>query len=156
MLVFACFSVKLYTAVIEGGLGWCGTCHMASLFSPLPRTVTTTSCSSSSLLVATLPLILPLLPSHDFLASTKSSRCYFPPRSEGTNATSSSSSCLHSWCIPHNYACYQLTCLNTLIKNTSSSLILIRSSQNSEEFYCRNGILATNNISTASAPHQRC
>ena len=41
-------------------------------------------------------------PSHDFLAFTKSSRHYISPRSEGTYATSSSSSCLHSWCIPHN------------------------------------------------------
>ena len=27
---------------------------------------------------------------------------------------------------------------------------------NSENFYCRNGVLATNIISTASTPHQRC
>ena len=30
----------------------CGTCHIASLFLPLPRTATTTSCFSSSLLAA--------------------------------------------------------------------------------------------------------
>ena len=31
----------------------CGTCHMASLFLPLPRTAASTICSSSSILVAT-------------------------------------------------------------------------------------------------------
>ena len=81
---------------------------MASLFLPLPRTPTilaavraafyscrfhATPCASSFL----------CSPSHDFLASTKSTRCYFSPRSKGTNASSSSSSCLHSWCIPHNF-----------------------------------------------------
>ena len=60
---------------------------------------------------------------------------------------------MHSSQVP---LCYQVTCLKTLIMNTSIYLILIRSSQNSEDFYCRNGVLAMNNISTASAPHQRC
>ena len=41
-------------------------------------------------------------PSHELFASTKSTRCYFSKRSEGTNPSSSSSYCLHSWCIPHN------------------------------------------------------
>ena len=41
-------------------------------------------------------------PSHDLLALTKSTHCHFSPRSEGTNASSSSSSNLNSWCIPHN------------------------------------------------------
>ena len=40
--------------------------------------------------------------SHDLLASTKSTHRHFSPRPEGTDASSSSSSCLHSWCIPHN------------------------------------------------------
>ena len=35
-------------------------------------------------------------------ANTSSRVLYFSPRSEGTNATSSFSSCLHSGCIPHN------------------------------------------------------
>ena len=46
--------------------------------------------------------------------------------------------------------------LKTLITNTSSFHTLIRSSWNSEIFYCRNGVLATNNISMARAPHQGC
>ena len=33
--------------------GSCGTCHMASFFSPLPRTTTAAICFSSNLLVAT-------------------------------------------------------------------------------------------------------
>ena len=40
--------------------------------------------------------------------------------------------------------CYQVT-------NLYSSIIL-----SVEDFYCRNGVLDTNNISMASAPHQRC
>ena len=44
------------------------------------------------------PCILSYLwfPSHDLLAFTKSTHCHFFPRSEGTNAYSSSSSYLHS------------------------------------------------------------
>ena len=54
----------------------CGTCHMASLFLPLPRTTTTTSCSSISLLVAAFtqhlvshPISAPLLTTSSSLPS---------------------------------------------------------------------------------------
>ena len=41
---------------------YCGTCHMASFFSPLPGTTTAAICSSSNLLVATfMPLSCNLL-----------------------------------------------------------------------------------------------
>ena len=46
--------------------------------------------------------------------------------------------------------------LKPLITNTSSFHTLIRSSWNSEDIYCRNRVLATNNISMASAPPQGC
>ena len=41
-------------------------------------------------------------PSHDLLARTKSTHCHFSARLEGTNASYSSSSYLHSWCAPQN------------------------------------------------------
>ena len=131
----------------------CGTCHMALLFLPLPRTATTTICSSRSLLVvafmqhrashppsASLLKLLRLYQVHSLqlsptdrvslsslgkppensgtsfyarirllvrnsigtashltkCANTSSRVLYFSPRSEETNASSSSSSCLHS------------------------------------------------------------
>ena len=41
-------------------------------------------------------------PSHDLLALNNSTHCHFSPSLEGTNASSSSSSYLHSCCSPHN------------------------------------------------------
>ena len=41
-------------------------------------------------------------PSHDLLALTKSTHSHFSSRLKGTNASSSSSSYLYSWCSPHN------------------------------------------------------
>ena len=41
-------------------------------------------------------------PSHYILALTKSTHCHFSSRLKGTNASSSSSSYLHSWCSPHD------------------------------------------------------
>ena len=49
--------------------------------------------------------------------------------------------------------CYHVTCLSTLITNTSSSHT--HHSELCEKFYCRNGVLARNIINTASTPHQR-
>ena len=92
------------------------------------------------------------LPSHDLLAFTKSTHCHFSLRSEETNGFSSSSSYLHSWCIPHN--------LLSVTKSPSRILQAISYSSDHPKalkiFYCRNGVLAVNNISMASAPHQRC
>ena len=93
----------------------------------------------------------------ELLTSTTSTYCCFSPRSEGTNASSSSSSCLHSWYIPHNL--HFVT--KSLVWRLSSRILQALSyssdhPKNSEDFYCRNGVLAMNNISTASAPHRRC
>ena len=140
----------------------CGTCHMASFFSALPGTTTAVICSSSNLLVATSTQHLASHPTSGSLLTTSSP---LPStltvtshlRSEGTNAFSSSSSYLHSWCIPHN--------LHSVTKSPVWRLslwILQAISYSSDHpkplkiFYCRNEVLATNNISMASAPHQRC
>ena len=51
--------------------------------------------------------------------------------------------------------CYKVTCLKThheYLKLSYSS----DHPKTQKIFYCRNGVLATNIISTASAPHQRC
>ena len=93
-------------------------------------------------------------PSYDLLALTKSTHCHFSPRSEGTNASSSSSSYLHSWCSSHNPCFVTMSPVCRLSSRIPQALILII--LNSEIFYCRNGVLATNIINTASAPHQRC
>ena len=93
-------------------------------------------------------------PSHDLLAFTKSTHCHLPPRSEGTNASSSSSSYLYSWCSPHNLCFVTKPHVCRLSSQIPQALILII--LNSENFYFRNGVIATNIINTASAPHQRC
>ena len=70
-----------------------------------PRTTTAAICSLRSLLVTTFTqhlVILPLLPFSQHPCLYQVHSLYFSPRLEGTNATSNSSSWLHSWCIPHN------------------------------------------------------
>ena len=96
-------------------------------------------------------------PSHDLLAFTKSTTVTSHLRSEGTNASSSSSSYLYSWCIPYNL----LTVTKSPVWRLSSRILKAISYSSDHPkaqkiFYCRNGVLATNNISMASAPHQRC
>ena len=95
-------------------------------------------------------------PSHDLLALTKSTHCHFSSRLKGTNASSSSSSYLHSWCSPHDSRSVTKSPLwnshHECLKLPYSVLIIL----NSEVFYCRNRVLATNSIDTASAPPQRC
>ena len=93
-------------------------------------------------------------PSHDLLALSKSTHCHFSPKLEGTNASSSSSSYLHSLCSPHNLCFVTKSPVGRLSSRIPQALILII--LNSENFYYRNGVLATNIIGTASAPHQRC
>ena len=66
--------------------------------------------------------------SHDLLASTKSTHCYFSPRSEGTNASSSSSSCLHSWWFLHNLLFVTTSPVWRLSSRIPQALILFRSS----------------------------
>ena len=93
-------------------------------------------------------------PSHDLLALTKSTHGHFSPRLEGTNASSSSSSYLRSWCSPHNLCFVTKSPVCRLSSQIPQALIL--SILNSEIFYCRNGVLGTNITNTASTPHLRC
>ena len=95
-------------------------------------------------------------PSRNLLASTKSTHCHLSPRSEETNASSSSSSCLHSWCSPHNLGFVTKSPVCRLSSRIPQALSYSSDHPSSENFYCRNGVLATNIISTDSAPHQRC
>ena len=93
-------------------------------------------------------------PSHDLLVLTKSIHGHFSPRLEGSNISSSSSSYLRSWCSPHNLCFVTKSPVCRLSSRIPQALIL--SILNSENFDCRNGVLATNIINTASAPHLRC
>ena len=140
---------------------WCGTCYMAWFFSPVPGTTTANICSSSNLLVATFMQHLVSHPTSGSLLTTSSP---LPSpltvtshlRSEGTNASSSSSH-LYSWCIPHNL----LSVTKSPVWRLSSRILQAISYSSDlpkalKIFYCRNGVLVTNNISMASAPHQRC
>ena len=135
---------------------------MASLFSSLPVRTTATICSSSNLLVA---IFMQHLASHPTSGSPLTTSSPLPTpltvtshqRSEGTNASSCSSSYLHSWCIPHNL----LSVAKSPVWRLSSRILQAISYSSDHPktlkiFYCRNGVLATNNISTANAPHQRC
>ena len=156
-------SCQLQSTTASYGQWHCGTCHMASLFSPLPGTTTTAVCSSSNLLVATFtqhlashPTSAPFLmtssplPSPLTVTSHQNQKGLMPLLALLLFSTPF---VMHSSQLT---LCYQVTCLKTLVTTTSSYLILIRSPLNSEDFYCRNGVLATDSISTASAPHQRC
>ena len=102
----------------------CGTCHMASLFLPLQRTATATICSSSSLLVAAFTQHLashpPSAPLLKLLCLYQVNSLQLSPRSEGTNASSSSSSCLHSWCINHNLCFVSKSNCNSKWSNATS------------------------------------
>ena len=94
-------------------------------------------------------------PSRDLLASTKSTHCYFSPRSEGLmpllallisirDALLTTYTPLPSHLSVGSHHEY-------LKLSHTHQIILI-----SEIFYCRNGVLATNIINTARAPHQKC
>ena len=79
------------------------------------------------------------------------------PTRQQTHDSSSTSYYLHLWCIPHNL-CFVT---KSPVWRLSSRILQAFSyssdhPKNSEDFYCRNVILATNNISRASAPHRRC
>ena len=138
----------------------CGTCHMASLFLPLPRTATTTSCSSSSLLVtaytqhlASHPTSAPLLttssplPSPLAVTSHQDQKGLMPLLAlllvSIRNAFLTTFALLPSRLSEDSSRILQSSLIHQIILYT-------------EDFYYRNRVLATNNISTASAPHQRC
>ena len=124
----------------------CSTCHMALSFLPLSRTTKTTICSSSNLLVATFTQHLASHPTSGSLLTTSS------PLPSPLIVTSHQD---QKGLMP------LLAFLHISIRDAILTLIwipqaLILIIQNSEFFYFRNGVLATNIIYTASAPHQRC
>ena len=141
---------------------YCGTCHMASLFLPLPRTATTTSCSSSSLLFAAFaqhltshptsaPLFTTSLPLPSLLAVTSHQDLKGLIHLLALLLVSIRDAFLRTYALlpsqlsedsHHEYF--------KALSYTSDH------PKNSVDFYYRNWVLATNNISTASAPHQRC
>ena len=134
--------------------GRCGTCHMASSFLPLSRTTTTAICSSSNLLAATFTQCLASHPTSGSLLTT-SSPLQSPlivtshPDQKGLTPL------LALLLISIRDAL--LTTYALLPSHRSvDSQVLILIILSSESFYCRNGVLATNIINTASAPHQTC
>ena len=99
---------------------------MASSFLPLSSTTTTAICSSCNLLVASFTQHLASHPTSCSLLKTSSP-------------------------LPSPLIKSPVCRLSSRIPQALILIIL-----NSEIFYCRNGVLATNIINTASAPHQRC
>ena len=143
-------------------LPWCGTCNMASLFLPLPRTSTTISCSSSSLLVAAFtqhlashPTSAPLLTSSSPLPSPLT--VTFHQDQKGLTPllalllVSIRDTFLTSYALIPSHLSED--CHHEYFKALSYTS---DHPKNSEDFYYRNRVLATNNISTAIAPHQSC
>ena len=137
----------------------CGTCHMASLFSPLIGTTTTAVCSSSNLLVATLTQHLASHPTSAPLLTTSS------PLPSPLTVTS------------HQDQKGLMPLLLFSIRDAFLTTYTLLPSHLSEDshhehfklshthqinlktlkiFIFINGVLGTNNISTAIAPHQRC
>ena len=137
----------------------CGTCVMVSFFSPLPRTTTAAICSSSNLLVATFTQHLASHPTSAPLLSTSSplpSPLTITSHTDQKGLTPLLALLLVSIC---DALLTTYTLLPSHPSVDSHHEYLKLSHQiilNSEIFYCRNGVLATNIISTASALHQRC
>ena len=80
-------------------------------------------------------------PSYDLSAFTKSTHCRFSPKIRRNYAPSSSSSYLHSWCIPHNL----LSVTKSPVWRLSSRILqaISHSSDHPKAlkiFYCRNGV----------------
>ena len=139
----------------------CGTCHMASFFSPLSRTTTAAICSSSNLLVATFTQHLASHPTSAPLLTTSSR---LPSRLIVTSHPDQKG-LMPLLALPlvsirdALLTTYALLPSHLSVDSHHEYLKLSRTHQtilNSENFHCRNGVLATNIINTASAPHQRC
>ena len=140
---------------------WCGTCHMASLFSPLTRTTSTSVCSSSNLLVATFtqhlashPTSAPLLTTSSPLPSPLTVTSHQDPKGL-TPLRALLVVSIHD----AFFTTYSLLPSHLSEDSHHEYLKLSYSSDDPKTlkiFCCRNGVLATNIISTASAPHQRC
>ena len=135
---------------------------MASLFLPLPRTATTTSCSSSSLLVAAFtqhlafhPTSAPLLttssplPSPLAVTSHQDQKGLMPLLALLLVSIRDAFLTTYTLLPSHLYEDSHHKYFKALSYTSDHP-------KNSEDFYYRNRVLATNNINTASAHHQRC
>ena len=133
---------------------------MASFFSPLPRITTAAICSSSNLLVATFTQQLASHPTSAPLLTTSSplpSPLIVPSHPDQMGLTPLLALLLVSI---HDdlLTTYALLPSHLSVDSYHEYLKLSHTNQiilDSENFYCRNVVLATNIISTASAPHQR-
>ena len=133
---------------------------MASLFLPLPRTATTTSCSSSSLLVASF---MQHLASHPTSATLLTTSSPLPsPLAVTSHQDQKGLMPLLALLLVSIRDAF-LTTYTLLPSHLSEDSLRILQALSyssdhpkTKDFYWRNGVLAMNNISTASAPHQRC
>ena len=139
----------------------CGTCHMASFFSPLSKTTTAAICSSSNLLVATFtqhlashPTSAPLLTTFSPLPSPLIVTSH--PDQKGLTPllalllVSIRDALLTTYTLVPSHM--SVDSHHEYLKLSHTRQIILKS----ENVYCRNGVLATNIINTATAPHQRC
>ena len=134
---------------------------MASLFLPLPRTATTTSCSSSILLVAAFTQHLASHPTTAPLLTTSSplpSPLAVTSHQDQKGLTPLLALLLVS--IRDAFLTTYALLPSHLSEDSHHEYFKALSyisdhPKNSEDFYYRNRVLATNNISATSAPHQR-
>ena len=135
---------------------------MASLFLPLPRTATTTSCSSCILLVvaftqhlASHPASAPILTTYSPLPSP------LPVTSHQDKKGLTPLLALLLVSIHDAFLTTYALLPSHLSEDSHHEYFKALSYISDhpkifEDFYYRNKVLATNNISTASAPHKRC
>ena len=134
---------------------------MTSFFSPLLRTTTAAICSSSNLLVATFPQHLASYRTSASLLATSSPLLSPPivtshPDQKGLTPLLALLLVSIRDALVTTYASLpshlSVGSHHEYLKLSHTHQIIL----NSENFYCRNGVLATNIINTASAPHQSC
>ena len=134
---------------------------MASFFSPLSRTTTAAICSTSSLLVTTFTQHLASHPTSAPLLATSlplPSPLIVTSHPDQKGLTPLLALLLVS-IRDALLTTYALLLSQLSVGSHHEYLKLSHTHQiilNSENFYCRNGVLATNIINTASTPHQRC
>ena len=134
---------------------------MASFFSPLSRTTTAAICSSSNLLVATFTQHLASDPTSAPLFSTCSplpSPLVVASHPDQKGLMPLLALLLVSICDAF-LTTYALLPSHLSVDSHHEYLKLSHTHQiilNSKKYDCKNGVLATNIINTASAPHQSC
>ena len=126
----------------------CGTCHMASFFSHLSRTTTAAICSSSNLLVATFTQHLASHPTSTSSPLPSPLIVTSHPDQKGLTPLLALLFTTYAPLPSH----LSVGSHHEYLKLSHTHQIIL----NCENFYCRNGVLATNIINTARAPHQRC